>query len=185
MFYNLNKKSKCTCVYYNSVFLSRDKIHIDWCKAWVQTLTELQQYVRQHHTTGLVWAKTGAALVGIPPPPPPSMPMEDISLNVVNDDRSALFAQINQGEDITKSKYFFSFLFLLSLYAIIFIILQSLWVLAIGLSIPGSKRMPTDITSDIKLMSLNIKLTSLDIKLTSSDIKVTSLCRQMTSIMSL
>lgn len=81
----------------------KDKIHIDWCKAWVQTLTELQQYVRQHHTTGLVWAKTGAALVGIPPPPPPSMPMEDISLNVVNDDRSALFAQINQGEDITKN----------------------------------------------------------------------------------
>ncbi|XP_029163333.1 adenylyl cyclase-associated protein 1 [Nylanderia fulva] len=81
----------------------KDKIHIDWCKAWVQTLTELQQYVRQHHTTGLVWGKTGAAPIGIPPPPPPSMPIEDLSLNVVNDDRSALFAQINQGEDITKN----------------------------------------------------------------------------------
>ncbi|CAL1683855.1 unnamed protein product [Lasius platythorax] len=79
----------------------KDKIHIDWCKAWVQTLTDLQQYVRQHHTTGLVWGKTGIAPVGIPPPPPPSMPIEDVSL-VINDDRSALFAQINQGEDITK-----------------------------------------------------------------------------------
>ncbi|XP_018349600.1 PREDICTED: adenylyl cyclase-associated protein 1 isoform X2 [Trachymyrmex septentrionalis] len=81
----------------------KDKIHIDWCKAWVQTLTDLQQYVRQHHTTGLVWGKTGApAGACIPPPPPPSMPIGDIA-PMLNDDRSALFAQINQGEDITKS----------------------------------------------------------------------------------
>ncbi|KAG5333819.1 CAP1 protein, partial [Acromyrmex heyeri] len=81
----------------------KNKIHIDWCKAWVQTLTDLQQYVRQHHTTGLVWGKTGApAGVCIPPPPPPSMPIGDIA-PTLNDDRSALFAQINQGEDITKS----------------------------------------------------------------------------------
>ncbi|EFN64022.1 Adenylyl cyclase-associated protein 1 [Camponotus floridanus] len=80
----------------------KDKIHIDWCKAWVQTLTDLQQYVRQHHTTGLVWGKTSISPAGIPPPPPPSMPIEDIS-SVINDDRSALFAQINQGENITKS----------------------------------------------------------------------------------
>ncbi|XP_077263886.1 adenylyl cyclase-associated protein 1 isoform X2 [Temnothorax americanus] len=83
----------------------KNKIHIDWCKAWVQTLTDLQQYVRQHHTTGLVWGKTAAPAgipAGIPPPPPPSMPIGDIA-PMVNDDRSALFAQINQGEDITKS----------------------------------------------------------------------------------
>ncbi|XP_071653086.1 uncharacterized protein Capt isoform X2 [Temnothorax longispinosus] len=83
----------------------KNKIHIDWCKAWVQTLTDLQQYVRQHHTTGLVWGKTAAPAgipAGVPPPPPPSMPIGDIA-PMVNDDRSALFAQINQGEDITKS----------------------------------------------------------------------------------
>ncbi|KAH0949496.1 hypothetical protein HN011_006229 [Eciton burchellii] len=81
----------------------KDKIHVDWCKAWVQTLTDLQQYVRQHHTTGLVWAgKANTAASGIPPPPPPSMPIGDIA-PMVNDDRSALFAQINQGEDITKN----------------------------------------------------------------------------------
>jgi len=73
----------------------------------VQTLTDLQQYVRQHHTTGLVWAgKPNIAASGIPPPPPPSMPIGDIA-PMVNDDRSALFAQINQGEDITKSKYLY------------------------------------------------------------------------------
>lgn len=92
----------------------RDKTHVDWCKAWVQTLTELQQYVRQNHTTGLVWAKTGTvpappSLTGIPPPPPPTnMPIADMP-PVMNDDRNALFAEINRGEDITKSKFHFLF----------------------------------------------------------------------------
>ncbi|KAI4502710.1 hypothetical protein M0802_001754 [Mischocyttarus mexicanus] len=82
----------------------KDKTHVDWCKAWVQTLTDLQQYVKQHHTTGLVWAKSGgSAPVGIPPPPPPSMPMPEISALNISDDRSALFAEINQGEGITKN----------------------------------------------------------------------------------
>lgn len=81
----------------------KDKVHMEWCKAWVQTLTDLQQYVRQHHTTGLVWAKTGSAPAGIPPPPPPSMPIGDVAPVAINDDRSALFAEINQGEGITKN----------------------------------------------------------------------------------
>ncbi|XP_015601766.1 adenylyl cyclase-associated protein 1 isoform X2 [Cephus cinctus] len=86
----------------------KDKTHVEWCKAWVQTLTDLQQYVRKHHTTGLVWAKS-AGPRGIPPPPaagppppPPSMPIGDVASNAA-DDRSALFAQINQGEGITRS----------------------------------------------------------------------------------
>lgn len=61
--------------------------------------------MRQHHTTGLVWAKTGSAPAGIPPPPPPCMLMTDITPANISDDRSALFAEINQGEAITKSKY--------------------------------------------------------------------------------
>lgn len=84
----------------------RDKTHVNWCKAWVQTLTDLQQYIRQHHTTGLVWGKSGGgAPTNLPPPPPPSppMPIADIAPSALNDDRSALFAQINRGEDITKS----------------------------------------------------------------------------------
>ncbi|XP_043506549.1 adenylyl cyclase-associated protein 1 isoform X4 [Frieseomelitta varia] len=82
----------------------KDKVHAEWCKAWVQTLSDLQQYVRQHHTTGLVWAKTGSAPAGIPPPPPPCMPpMGDVAPANISDDRSALFAEINQGEAITKN----------------------------------------------------------------------------------
>ncbi|XP_034947836.1 adenylyl cyclase-associated protein 1 isoform X2 [Chelonus insularis] len=84
----------------------KDKTHVEWCKAWVQTLAELQKYVRQHHTTGLVWAKGGSAPIPPPPggmpPPPPCMPVGDVS-GPIGDDRSALFAQINQGENITKS----------------------------------------------------------------------------------
>lgn len=34
----------------------KNKIHVDWVKAWIQTLTELQGFIKQHHTTGLVWS---------------------------------------------------------------------------------------------------------------------------------
>ncbi|KPM02181.1 adenylyl cyclase-associated protein 1-like protein, partial [Sarcoptes scabiei] len=79
--------------------------HIDWAKAWISFLTELQKYIRQHHTTGLVWGKIAA--VGAPPPPPcigldfgsNSGPTGDKSMD---DARAALFASINKGEDITK-----------------------------------------------------------------------------------
>jgi len=77
----------------------------------VQLLTDLQSYVKQHHTTGLVWAKTGSKLSGgAPPPPPPPCglpPMDDLSLAPNDPDatnRSALFAEINRGTDITKGK---------------------------------------------------------------------------------
>ncbi|XP_033151241.1 adenylyl cyclase-associated protein 1 isoform X1 [Drosophila mauritiana] len=89
----------------------KDVTHVEWARAWVQTLTELQAYIRQYHTTGLVWSGKGAAPAGgAPPPPPPGglpppPPMLDLSalkLDSAGDDRSALFAQINQGADITK-----------------------------------------------------------------------------------
>lgn len=34
----------------------KDKKHVDWVKAWIQTLSELQAFIKQHHTTGLVWS---------------------------------------------------------------------------------------------------------------------------------
>uniref|UniRef100_A0A182N8M7 Adenylyl cyclase-associated protein n=1 Tax=Anopheles dirus TaxID=7168 RepID=A0A182N8M7_9DIPT len=91
----------------------KDSTHVEWARGWIQTLTELQQYIKQHHTTGLVWSgkdkpTTGGASVPPPPPPgglpppPPMMPLADLSAGGVGDDRSALFAQINQGADITK-----------------------------------------------------------------------------------
>lgn len=91
----------------------KDATHVEWARAWIQTLTELQQYIKQHHTTGLVWAgknKPAVGGAGAPPPPPPCglpppppmMPLGDVTAAGGGDDRSALFAQINQGQDITK-----------------------------------------------------------------------------------
>jgi adenylyl cyclase-associated protein len=103
-------------------------------QGWVQTLTGLQQFIRQHHTTGLVWAGKSApaapagkktnnklrlnkknsnilifAVGGAPPPPPPGCPppppvldMSQMNLDDSSHDRSALFAQINKGEDVTS-----------------------------------------------------------------------------------
>lgn len=30
----------------------KDAKHVEWARSWVQTLTELQQFIKQHHTTG-------------------------------------------------------------------------------------------------------------------------------------
>lgn len=97
--------------YYTNYCVFRDQTHVDWVNTWVETLKELQSFVKQHHTTGLVWAKTGAGggapppppPGGMPPPPPVLPPIDSLALDNSND-RSALFAQINQGADITKSR---------------------------------------------------------------------------------
>lgn len=34
----------------------KNKVHVEWVKAWIQTLNELQAFVKQYHTTGLVWS---------------------------------------------------------------------------------------------------------------------------------
>jgi adenylyl cyclase-associated protein len=86
-------------------------------KSWIQTLTELQQFVKQYHTTGLVWSGQGTAAAPPPPPglppPPPVLPVGDVAPSMDSSlDRSALFKDINKGESVTSSKYeqFFSFL---------------------------------------------------------------------------
>lgn len=91
----------------------KDATHAEWARSWVQTLAELQKYIRQHHTTGLVWSGKGLATGGgCPPPPPPGMPppppmLADLNISGGdgNNDRNALFAEINKGADITKSEY--------------------------------------------------------------------------------
>lgn len=86
----------------------KNKIHVDWVKAWVQVLTDLQAFVKQHHTTGLVWGGKGAPAAVPPPPPPRAMPPPppmDLSASPVDaggSDRSALFAELNQGANITS-----------------------------------------------------------------------------------
>ncbi|KAH0631147.1 hypothetical protein JD844_005299 [Phrynosoma platyrhinos] len=98
-----------------------NKKHVDWVKAYLSIWTELQAYIKEYHTTGLTWSKTGPIPTdnengsqthsppshGGPPPPPPGPPPPPAPAPVSSgsDDsasRSALFAQINQGEAITS-----------------------------------------------------------------------------------
>ncbi|XP_018560726.1 LOW QUALITY PROTEIN: adenylyl cyclase-associated protein 1 [Lates calcarifer] len=102
-------------------YKEKDKTHVDWVKAYVSIWTELQNYIKQHHTTGLSWSKSGpiasasaappsAPAGGCPPPPPPGPPPPPMDLSGPSgggddsgaDARNALFASLNKGSDITK-----------------------------------------------------------------------------------
>nr|XP_033811569.1 adenylyl cyclase-associated protein 1 isoform X2 [Geotrypetes seraphini] len=95
-----------------------DKKHVDWVKAYLNIWAELQLYIKEHHTTGLCWSKTGPRAsgtvstqstppAGCPPPPGPPPPPPPVSTSIQPQDesasRSALFAQLNQGEHITSN----------------------------------------------------------------------------------
>ncbi len=71
----------------------KDPVHVEWCRSWIQTLTELQSYIKQYHTTGIVWAgKTkataaalnGAPSAGAPPPPPPGILLCSEIVNILS-----------------------------------------------------------------------------------------------------
>lgn len=88
-------------------FKEKDPTHGDWVKSWLSTLTELQGYIKQHHTTGVQWNKQGsvASSKGSAPPPPgpPPPPVLDpvVSGGSKDDAKAALFAEISQGDKIT------------------------------------------------------------------------------------
>jgi len=95
--------------------------------AWLAMLKALKAYVKAHHTTGLAWnsapgSKAPPAVNGTmaqqqpsgapppppggPPPPPPPPPPMDVAVVEKKEDASAkLFAQLNQGVDITKCSF--------------------------------------------------------------------------------
>ncbi|XP_035765177.1 adenylyl cyclase-associated protein 1-like [Neolamprologus brichardi] len=100
-------------------YKDKDKVHVDWVKAYISIWTALQHYIKEQHTTGLTWSKTGAvasagaaprsAPAGVPPPPPPGPPPPaDLSGptggagDAGANNRNALFASINKGSDITR-----------------------------------------------------------------------------------
>ncbi|KAK4304249.1 hypothetical protein Pmani_013004 [Petrolisthes manimaculis] len=99
-------------------YREKNKIHVEWVQHWNGVFRELQEYVKKYHTTGLSWNTRGGNAMknlndappncGVPPPPPPGIPppppmMKLESKAPADDGRSALFASINQGTDITTS----------------------------------------------------------------------------------
>ncbi|NXA81947.1 CAP2 protein, partial [Thryothorus ludovicianus] len=99
-------------------YKNSDTRHVDWVKSYLNIWSELQAYIKEHHTTGLTWSKTGPVASPmsmrsvvtsgscISPPPPPPGPPPIFDTDTAKDEgtaaRSALFAQLNQGEAITK-----------------------------------------------------------------------------------
>lgn len=104
-------------------FRDKDKRHVDWARAWLETLKGLQAYVKKHHTTGLAWNMRGGDIAqlsmsngavgnGAAPPPPPGPPPpplpapanmgEKASESSGDSSRAALFASINVGSNITS-----------------------------------------------------------------------------------
>uniref|UniRef100_A0AAY4CJ23 Adenylyl cyclase-associated protein n=1 Tax=Denticeps clupeoides TaxID=299321 RepID=A0AAY4CJ23_9TELE len=98
-------------------YKDKDQTHVDWVKAYIAIWTDLQAYIKQHHTTGLSWSKSGPvasasaaprAPGGAPPPPPPGPPPPPMDLSgpaggdSAEANRNALFASLNKGSDITK-----------------------------------------------------------------------------------
>ncbi|NWR50436.1 CAP2 protein, partial [Regulus satrapa] len=100
-------------------YKNSDTRHVDWVKSYLNIWSELQAYIKEHHTTGLTWSKTGPVASPMsmrsvltsgsclsPPPPPPPGPPPVLDTETAQDEgtasRSALFAQLNQGEAITK-----------------------------------------------------------------------------------
>jgi len=100
----------------------KSHVHVEWVKSWLQTLTELQAYVKQFHTTGLVWNKTGEDAISVsksssqlktpsgapPPPPPPGPPPppcnnENGSNGQVKSGRNELLESLNKGNEITSN----------------------------------------------------------------------------------
>ncbi|XP_078097955.1 adenylyl cyclase-associated protein 2 isoform X2 [Mustelus asterias] len=90
-----------------------DKRHVEWVKSFLSIWIELQAYIKEYHTTGLLWNKVGLATSTpscgpCPPPPPPPPPgpppvlLSETSKDEASEARSQLFAQLNQGEGITK-----------------------------------------------------------------------------------
>ncbi|XP_077446374.1 adenylyl cyclase-associated protein 1-like isoform X2 [Stigmatopora argus] len=123
------KEMRDAAVFYTNRVLKeykdKDKTHVDWVHAYLSIWTTLMDYIKEHHTTGLSWSKTGPVAVavasaaaaavppkapgGCPPPPPPGPPPPpaEFSGSTVHGDsdalsRNALFEDINKGANVTR-----------------------------------------------------------------------------------
>ncbi|KAI0695433.1 adenylate cyclase associated N terminal-domain-containing protein [Cerioporus squamosus] len=102
-------------------FKEKDPKHLEWVKGYIALLEELRKYVMEYHTTGLVWNPNGVSLSQYtssssaapaagsapPPPPPPPPPVAPPPPPAgapapAAGGISAVFEQLNRGEEITK-----------------------------------------------------------------------------------
>jgi len=96
-------------------FKEKDRVHAEWVKSWLATLSSLQTFIKQNHATGVQWNKNGSGIPSVPvcppgppgpaPPPPPVLDMAaggKASNDGSDAGRAALFSELSRGEDVTK-----------------------------------------------------------------------------------
>uniref|UniRef100_A0A672K3Z1 Adenylyl cyclase-associated protein 1-like n=1 Tax=Sinocyclocheilus grahami TaxID=75366 RepID=A0A672K3Z1_SINGR len=81
-------------------YKEKDKMHVEWVSTYVSIWTELQAYIKQHHTTGLSWSKTVSHILVCSVCPTWSGCLWSGDSGATS--HNALFASINKGADITK-----------------------------------------------------------------------------------
>ncbi|XP_042187722.1 adenylyl cyclase-associated protein 2 [Callorhinchus milii] len=99
-------------------YKDNDKRHVEWVKSFLTIWTQLQAYIKEYHITGLSWNNSGPDASALspgapplggscpPPPPPPGPPpafADDPPQDETSVARSQLFADLNQGEGITRA----------------------------------------------------------------------------------
>jgi len=93
-------------------YKDKDPKHVEWSRAWIALLEEQRKYVIEFHTTGLAWnpkgvpfsqfSATSSVSGSAPPPPPPPPPAATAASPASAGGASAVFAELNRGEDVTK-----------------------------------------------------------------------------------
>jgi len=103
--------------------------HVEWARSFLKVLNDLFDYIKEYHAIGVFWNREGTPAkadalkaspsaapappaagpppppppgAGPPPPPPPAAAPASGGGDSGDGSRSALFAQLNQGTDITK-----------------------------------------------------------------------------------
>jgi adenylyl cyclase-associated protein len=60
---------KNSAIFYSNRILKeykdKDPKHVDWAKAFIQVLDDLRDYVKEYHTTGLVWNPQGGDVLDV------------------------------------------------------------------------------------------------------------------------
>lgn len=97
-----------------------DPANVEWVRSFIALLDALTAYVKAIHTTGLVWNPNGEEVTAytpreqsvsaaapsgsVPPPPPapPAPPAPPVDTGA-GGGMGAVFSQINQGSDVTRS----------------------------------------------------------------------------------
>ncbi|KAI1788499.1 cyclase-associated protein [Ganoderma leucocontextum] len=105
-------------------FKEKDPKHAEWVKGYISLLEDMRKYIVEYHTTGLKWNSSGVDVAQLkaassgapavptagpppppPPPPPPSIPPPPPAgapAPAAAGGISAVFDQLNRGEDVTK-----------------------------------------------------------------------------------